>query len=231
MCWKYLFYSCLKKQIKDEFRWNLVWAVQKHVNSVDLVKRFLTSISLQKSASIQLGTSLSKLGGDPIHSFIRILRYVCWILSFMHVPRSATSPPPIHRALKFPNANRGSINTTRTTAALAARTALCASARAASKAASWRWLQAWRSNTTNPERRSQNPRWNSPWSIRRTSPKPTDVPSHSLLRRFSQVLILVHRCSTHDSSSLDLPPMLIWQEEARQVLPSVYNFLLRFNGA
>ena len=45
-----------------------VLAVQKYVNLVDLVKSFY----LQKSASIQPGTSLSKFGGDSIHSLIRL---------------------------------------------------------------------------------------------------------------------------------------------------------------
>ena len=43
------------------FCWNFeIWAVQKYVNLVDLVKRFPTNIYLQKSASIQQRTSLSK---------------------------------------------------------------------------------------------------------------------------------------------------------------------------
>ena len=38
--------------------WNIqVWAVQKHVNLVDLIKSFSTNIYLQKSASIQPRTS------------------------------------------------------------------------------------------------------------------------------------------------------------------------------
>ena len=41
--------------------WNIeVWAVQKHVNLVDLVKSFPTSIYLQNLASVQQRTSLSK---------------------------------------------------------------------------------------------------------------------------------------------------------------------------
>ena len=45
----------------DEKLLNLnVWALQKYVNLVDLVKSFPTSICLQKSASIQPRTSLSK---------------------------------------------------------------------------------------------------------------------------------------------------------------------------
>ena len=40
------------------FFWNIeVWAVQRHVNLVDLVKSFPTNIFLQKSASIQPRTS------------------------------------------------------------------------------------------------------------------------------------------------------------------------------
>ena len=45
--------------------WNIeVWAVQKHVNLVDLVKSFPTNIYLQKSASIQPRTSRSKFGSQ-----------------------------------------------------------------------------------------------------------------------------------------------------------------------
>ena len=47
--------------------------MQKHVNLIDLVKSFPTSIYLQKSASIQPRTSRSKFGGDSFHLFIRLL--------------------------------------------------------------------------------------------------------------------------------------------------------------
>ena len=47
--------------------------MQKSVNLVDLVKSFHTSICLQKSASIQPRTSLSKFGGDSIHFFNPLL--------------------------------------------------------------------------------------------------------------------------------------------------------------
>ena len=50
-----------------------VWAVQKYVNLVDLVKSFPTSIYLQKSASIQPRTSLSKFGGKFNSLFIRLI--------------------------------------------------------------------------------------------------------------------------------------------------------------
>ena len=56
------------------FDWNFeVWAVQKYANLVDRVKSFPTSIYLQKSASIQPRTSLSKF--EVIYSllFIRLL--------------------------------------------------------------------------------------------------------------------------------------------------------------
>ena len=57
------------------FGWNFeIWAVQKYVNLVDLVKSFPASIYLQKSASIQPRTSLSKFGGKFNSSFIRLLR-------------------------------------------------------------------------------------------------------------------------------------------------------------
>ena len=48
--------------------WNFeVEAVQKSVNLIDLAKSFHTSTCLQKSASIQPRTSLSKFGVDFIH--------------------------------------------------------------------------------------------------------------------------------------------------------------------
>ena len=46
-----------------------------NVNLVDLVKSFPTSIYLQKSASIQPRTSLSKFGGKFNSLFIRLLNY------------------------------------------------------------------------------------------------------------------------------------------------------------
>ena len=50
-CWK------MRKSL-TKICWNIeVWAVQKHVNRVDLVKSFPTNIYLQKSASIQPRTS------------------------------------------------------------------------------------------------------------------------------------------------------------------------------
>ena len=50
----------MRKNIDKKF-WNIeVWAVQKHVNLVDLVKSFPTNISLQNLASIQKRTSLVK---------------------------------------------------------------------------------------------------------------------------------------------------------------------------
>ena len=55
--------------------------MQKYVNLVDLVKSFPTSIYLQKSASIQLRTSLSKFGGKFNSLFIRLLSpdaHACW---------------------------------------------------------------------------------------------------------------------------------------------------------
>ena len=50
-----------------------VCAVQKYVNLVDLVKSFPTNIYLQKSASIQPRTSISKFGGEFNSLFIRLL--------------------------------------------------------------------------------------------------------------------------------------------------------------
>ena len=49
--------------------------MQKHVNLVDLVKSFPTSIYLQKSASIQPRTNLSKSGEKFNSLFIRLLRW------------------------------------------------------------------------------------------------------------------------------------------------------------
>ena len=47
--------------------------MQKYVSLVDLVKSFLTSMYLQKSASIQPRTSLSKFENYPIHFFNSLL--------------------------------------------------------------------------------------------------------------------------------------------------------------
>ena len=47
------------------FCWNVkIWAVQKYVNLVYIVKSFLKSIYLRKSASIHPKTSLSSFGSD-----------------------------------------------------------------------------------------------------------------------------------------------------------------------
>ena len=65
----------IREKILTIFGWNFeIWAVQKYVNLVDLVKSFPTSIYLQKSASIQPRTSLSKFGGKFNSLFIRLLR-------------------------------------------------------------------------------------------------------------------------------------------------------------
>ena len=59
------------------FDWNFeVWAVQKYANLVDLVKSFPTSIYVQKSASIQPRTSLSKFEVMYSWVFIRLLSSV-----------------------------------------------------------------------------------------------------------------------------------------------------------
>ena len=56
------FYSILPK-LWRVFCWNFeFWAVQKYVNFVDLEKCWKMTIWLQKSASIQQRTSLSKFG-------------------------------------------------------------------------------------------------------------------------------------------------------------------------
>ena len=47
----------------DDFCWNIeAWAVQKHVNLIDLVMGFLTSMYLWKSASMKPRTSPPKFG-------------------------------------------------------------------------------------------------------------------------------------------------------------------------
>ena len=62
--WNSLF---IREKMLTIFGWNFeIWAVQKYVNLVDLVKSFPTRIYLQKSASIQPRTSLSKLGENSI---------------------------------------------------------------------------------------------------------------------------------------------------------------------
>ena len=53
-----------------------IWAVQRNANLVDLGESFPTSIWLQKSASIQPRTSLSKFGGWFNSIFNRVLTYV-----------------------------------------------------------------------------------------------------------------------------------------------------------
>ena len=64
----------LLSRLRRLFCWNFeIWAVQKYVNLVDLVKSFPTSIYLKKSASIQPRTSLSKFGGKFNSFFIRLL--------------------------------------------------------------------------------------------------------------------------------------------------------------
>ena len=50
--------------------------MQKYVNLADLVKSFPTKVYLQKSASIQPRTSLSKFGGKFNSFFIRLLNDV-----------------------------------------------------------------------------------------------------------------------------------------------------------
>ena len=67
------FYSILPK-LWRVFCWNFeFWAVQKYVNFVDLEKCWKMTIWLQKSASIQPRTSLSKFG--EIESFIQSTPY------------------------------------------------------------------------------------------------------------------------------------------------------------
>ena len=71
---KIQFIFSFAKKMLTIFDWNFeVWAVQKCANLVDLVKSFATSIYLQKPASIQPRTSLSKFGGKFNSFFIRHL--------------------------------------------------------------------------------------------------------------------------------------------------------------
>ena len=76
------------------FDWNFeVWAVQKYANLVDRVKSFPTSIYLQKSASIQPRTSLSKFGGKFNSLFIRLLsRYARWRRQFAKLVQDLQNP-------------------------------------------------------------------------------------------------------------------------------------------
>ena len=68
------------------FCWNIeVWAVQKHVNPVDLVKSFPTSIYLQTLASIQPSTSLLK--------FISSSSYGIWFSPSRSAPSAELSSP------------------------------------------------------------------------------------------------------------------------------------------
>ena len=68
------FHFFIRPKILTIFGWNFeVWAVQKYVDLVDLVKTFPTNIYLQRSASIQPRMSLSKFWGDFSFLFIRLL--------------------------------------------------------------------------------------------------------------------------------------------------------------
>ena len=70
----------IREKMLTIFGWNFeIWAIQKYVHLVDLVKSFPTSsysneYLLAKSASIQPRTSLSKFGGKFNSIFIRLLR-------------------------------------------------------------------------------------------------------------------------------------------------------------
>ena len=73
-CWKMKISLFIFEKSLTIFDWNFeVWAVQKYANLVDRVKSFPTSIYLQKSASIQPRTSLSKFGWKFNSLFIRFL--------------------------------------------------------------------------------------------------------------------------------------------------------------
>ena len=67
-CWKLKISFFIFEKSLTIFYWNFeVWAVQKYANLVDRVKSFPTSIYLQKSASIQPRTSLSKLHVNSLY--------------------------------------------------------------------------------------------------------------------------------------------------------------------
>ena len=96
----------IREKMLTIFGWNFeIWAVQKYVNLVDLVKSFPTSIYLQKSASIQPRTSLSKFGGKFNSLFIRLLSSTSYgadacmsRLSHVTLPTAAPSPAPTPEA-------------------------------------------------------------------------------------------------------------------------------------
>ena len=72
--WKNSIHFFIREKMLTIVGWNFeIWAVQKYINLVDLVKSFPTRIYLQKSASIQTRTSLSKFGGKFNSLFIRLL--------------------------------------------------------------------------------------------------------------------------------------------------------------
>ena len=81
--------------------------MQKYVNLVDLVKSFPTSIYLQKSASIQPRTSLSKFGGKFNSLFIRLLKAdgnkSQELLWQERAVASAASSPAVQYLLILPN--------------------------------------------------------------------------------------------------------------------------------
>ena len=76
-CWKLKNSLFIFEKSLTIFDWNFeVWAVQKYANLVDRVKSFPTSIYLQKSASIQPRTSLSKF--EVIYSLLFIRLLTCY---------------------------------------------------------------------------------------------------------------------------------------------------------
>ena len=85
-CWKLKISFFIFEKSLTIFYWNFeVWAVQKYANLVDRVKSFPTSIYLQKSASIQPRTSLSKL---------HVSKFTCNTCKEMKIraPRGRTLP-------------------------------------------------------------------------------------------------------------------------------------------
>ena len=82
----------MRKKLTKNF-WNIeVWAVQKHVNLVDLVKSFPTNILLQNLASIQKRTSPVKF--DYLAEKSNKIRYrtLPWFFSQMSKLYRARSP-------------------------------------------------------------------------------------------------------------------------------------------
>ena len=94
MNWIFI-YSILPK-LWRLFCWNFeIWAVQKYVHLVDLVKSFPTNIYLQNLASIQPRTSLSKLFTYPALDNSKLFHLIIqpWDLIFTEPPHPTHNKP------------------------------------------------------------------------------------------------------------------------------------------